>query len=190
MSDVAAAAGVARATLYRYFPTRERAAAGPGRRRPRRDRRPARRGRPGRRSRGRGNRPRRARGCRGRQQVRRCRRRVQGDSNSSARNEQLRAPIRALLRRGLDDGTFRGDLSVEELGFLFGSLLKAAARHGRRALSRRRESRGAGHLGVPSRHRVPQGLGPLICVGRRTFRGPRRQCDRSPTTCSSPLIQD
>jgi AcrR family transcriptional regulator len=36
--------------------------------------------------------------------------------------------IWALLQRGLADGTFRGDLTVEELGFLFGQLLTAAAR--------------------------------------------------------------
>ena len=28
----------------------------------------------------------------------------------------------------LDDGTFRGDLTLDELGFLFGQLLQAAAR--------------------------------------------------------------
>ena len=36
--------------------------------------------------------------------------------------------IGALLQRGIDDGTFRGDLTVTELGFVFGQLLQAAAR--------------------------------------------------------------
>ena len=36
--------------------------------------------------------------------------------------------LRALLQRGLDDGTFRGDLTVTELLFLLGQLLQAAAR--------------------------------------------------------------
>jgi len=36
--------------------------------------------------------------------------------------------IQALLRRGIDDGTFRGDITADELGFLLGSLLEAAAR--------------------------------------------------------------
>ncbi len=36
--------------------------------------------------------------------------------------------IEALLRRGIDDGTFRGDLTVDELGFVLGQLLQAAAR--------------------------------------------------------------
>ena len=36
--------------------------------------------------------------------------------------------IETLLRRGIDDGTFRGDITVGELGFLLGSLLQAAAR--------------------------------------------------------------
>ena len=42
--------------------------------------------------------------------------------------QQIGTMIRALLQRGLDDGTFRGDLTVEELGFLLGQLLQAAAR--------------------------------------------------------------
>ena len=36
--------------------------------------------------------------------------------------------LRALLQRGLDDGTFRADLTVDELLFLLGQLLQAAAR--------------------------------------------------------------
>jgi TetR/AcrR family transcriptional regulator, mexCD-oprJ operon repressor len=42
--------------------------------------------------------------------------------------QQIDAQLRALLQRGLDDGTFRGDLTVTELLFLFGQLLQAAAR--------------------------------------------------------------
>ncbi len=42
--------------------------------------------------------------------------------------QQIKTLIRALLRRGIDDGTFRGDLSADELVFLLGSLLLAAAR--------------------------------------------------------------
>ena len=41
--------------------------------------------------------------------------------------------IDGLLRRGIDDGTFRDDISAGELRFLLGSLLQAAARHSRRA---------------------------------------------------------
>jgi TetR/AcrR family transcriptional regulator, mexCD-oprJ operon repressor len=42
--------------------------------------------------------------------------------------QQIDTMIRALLQRGLDDGTFRDDLTVEELFFLLGQLLQAAAR--------------------------------------------------------------
>ena len=42
--------------------------------------------------------------------------------------QQIDTMLRALLQRGLDDGTFRGDLTVAELLFLLGSLLQAAAR--------------------------------------------------------------
>ncbi len=42
--------------------------------------------------------------------------------------QQIGAMIQGLLQRGLDDGTFRGDLSLEELRFLLGQLLEAAAR--------------------------------------------------------------
>jgi hypothetical protein len=40
--------------------------------------------------------------------------------------QQIGTMLRALLQRGIDDGTFRGDLSVTELLFLFGQLLQAA----------------------------------------------------------------
>lgn len=42
--------------------------------------------------------------------------------------QQIDTMTRALLQRGLDDGTFRGDLTVEELLILLGPLLRAAAR--------------------------------------------------------------
>jgi AcrR family transcriptional regulator len=42
--------------------------------------------------------------------------------------QQIDTMIRALLQRGLDDGMFRGDLTVTELLFLLGQLLQAAAR--------------------------------------------------------------
>jgi TetR/AcrR family transcriptional regulator, mexCD-oprJ operon repressor len=42
--------------------------------------------------------------------------------------QQIQVMIQELLRRGIDDGTFRGDLSADELGFLLGYLLQAAAR--------------------------------------------------------------
>jgi TetR/AcrR family transcriptional repressor of mexCD-oprJ operon len=42
--------------------------------------------------------------------------------------QQIGTMIQALLQRGIDDGTLRGDLTVDELTFLLGSLLEAAAR--------------------------------------------------------------
>lgn len=49
---------------------------------------------------------------------------------NTGREEQLRIKpmIEALLHRGIDDGTFRSDITAAELGFLFGSLLEAGAR--------------------------------------------------------------
>ena len=47
---------------------------------------------------------------------------------TGAVEQQIETLLRALLRRGIDDGTFRADLSVEELLFLLGYLLQAAAR--------------------------------------------------------------
>ena len=44
--------------------------------------------------------------------------------------QQIGTLLQALLQRGIDDGTFRGDLSAGELGSLLGSLLEAAARSG------------------------------------------------------------
>ena len=42
--------------------------------------------------------------------------------------QQIDTMIRALLQRGIDDGTFRSDLTAGELQFLLGQLLQAAAR--------------------------------------------------------------
>lgn len=51
-----------------------------------------------------------------------------GPANADREEEQITTMIDRLLRRGVDDGTFRGDISVDELRFLLGSLLQAAAR--------------------------------------------------------------
>ena len=127
MSDVAEEAGVARATLYRYFPTRGEllqalAVAARDSLSARLDEAdldavPVAEGI--------------ARVARAAAAVGSKYAVVVGESRAiqtRAEDEQLRAPIRSLLRRGLDDGTLRHDLSVEELIYLFGSLLKAAAR--------------------------------------------------------------
>ena len=45
-----------------------------------------------------------------------------------AASEPITTIIDGLLRRGIDDGTFRDDISASELRFLLGSLLQAAAR--------------------------------------------------------------
>ena len=127
MGEVAAAAGVGRATLYRYFPTRERllqdlitAATGEAADRLAEaglDAVPVTEG------------------------IARVARVVAaggskyaalvgqfGPANVDREQEQITTMIDALLRRGIDDGTFRGDISVGELRFLLGSLLQAAAR--------------------------------------------------------------
>src|SRR5216683_1251575 len=51
-----------------------------------------------------------------------------GPGYDGAVEQQIKTRLQTLLRRGIDDGTFRGDLSADELLFLFGSLLEAAAR--------------------------------------------------------------
>ena len=127
MSEVAAAAGVARATLYRYFPTRERllqdlttAAINTTAARLAEadlDAVPVAEG------------------------IARVARVVAaggskygalvsqfGPANAGREQEQITTMIDGLLRRGIDDGTFRGDISAGELRSLLGSLLQAAAR--------------------------------------------------------------
>src|ERR1700722_16746595 len=42
--------------------------------------------------------------------------------------QQIGTMIKSLLRRGIDDGTLRGDLTVDELAATLGSLLQGAAR--------------------------------------------------------------
>jgi len=42
--------------------------------------------------------------------------------------QQIGTLLQTLLQRGIDDGTFRGDLTAGELGFLLGSLRQGAAR--------------------------------------------------------------
>ena len=125
MSDVAVAAGISRATLYRYFPTREQLlqalgaiaidTTATGLARADLDTVPVPEGI-----------ARIARVCA-----------AAGSKYAAmlghvqptgAVEQQIGTLLRALLRRGIDDGTFRADLSVEELLFLLGYLLQAAAR--------------------------------------------------------------
>ncbi len=129
MNDVAAAAGVARATLYRYFPTRERllqdlttsaidvtatrlaeadldavpVAEGIAR-------------------------VARVVAASGSKYAALVSQFGRGGNTGREEQQRIKPMIDALLRRGIDDGTFRGDITADELGFLFGSLLEASAR--------------------------------------------------------------
>ena len=47
---------------------------------------------------------------------------------AGAVEQQIGTMIQALLQRGIDDGTFRADLTIDELGFVLGQLLQAAGR--------------------------------------------------------------
>ena len=125
MADIAEAAGVSRATLYRYFPTRERLLQ--------------------------------ALTATGLQTaaarlaqadldtvpvpeaIARLARVVAAAGSKYAAvasafdpagevEQQIGTMIQALLQRGIDDGTFRGDLTIDELGFVLGYLLQAAGR--------------------------------------------------------------
>ena len=51
-----------------------------------------------------------------------------GPGYADEMEQPISAMIQALLQRGLDDGTLRGDITADELGFLLGGLLHAAAR--------------------------------------------------------------
>jgi TetR/AcrR family transcriptional regulator, mexCD-oprJ operon repressor len=51
-----------------------------------------------------------------------------GPDDAGSMDQQVTELIVGLLRRGIDDGTFRGDLTVEDLGLVLGGLLQAAAR--------------------------------------------------------------
>lgn len=128
MNDVAAAAGVARATLYRHFPTRERLLQtltdavidSTATRLAQADLDAV----PVTEAIARVARMTAADGSRYAALLGRF-----GPSHSPGDAEhQIGMLLQKLLQRGIDDGTFRSDLTLEELSFLLGSLLQATAR--------------------------------------------------------------
>ncbi len=132
MADIAAAASVGRATLYRYFPTREALLAALAAEATQEllaritdaglDRTPVPEAL---------QRLLRAFLTVGDRYVVLFRERIKphgqpGEQEEAARRQLVGAPIQALFQRGVDDGTLRDDLGADALARLFGGLVLAA----------------------------------------------------------------